>query len=238
ARDARDVAGAVGLPDLLGAPRPRAGLLWTAGSAAGLPFEAEPAWGSLHIGRSAEDGTFRRPLDPEGVGVVQLDGLRWQPLGRNGSVIGRVVADRTVTDRSPFTPGLLRHRADPFVVTDTIEPAMVHVRTRVEGAYAWAWNGWSAGLAAGVELSDDRTEGSRLPRFVRESVPGGPAGIARRVGEPLALSLYGRWTGGAEAQRIVAVPAVQGVVFLLHGFDEPEPVRFSTRVFTRAIERN
>lgn len=212
-------------PDLLGAPAPRVGQLWSVGNPAALAHEARDAWGGLRVGGGGADGDYRRPLDADGVGVLQFSGLRWQPLGATGAVAGRIVADRTLADPGSLALPIYRHPSDPFVAVDTTTPPTRHVRLRMEGAYGWRAGGWGLGGALGLELTDDRTTRARAARLGRTAVPAAELGVLRTLPfAGMSVSVYGRWVGANELSRIALPPGVETQVFDLDGYGDPEPI--------------
>lgn len=227
------------LPGLLDAPAPRVGQTWSAGNAAALARDLDDAWGEIRLWRATESGGFRRPLDSDGIRVFQLSALRWQRLGERGAVAGRVVADETTADLGSYSPAVVRHSADPFVVTDTTTPPMRHVRARVEGAYGWSGGPWGWGFAVGLEISDDRSRAARSPRLGRSSTPGVTAGVVRQLplGE-LSVSTWVRWVGGNENIRFVAPEGIIALIRPLQGYADPEPVQLSRGIFGRNVERD
>lgn len=212
------------LPELAGAPAPRVGLLWTAGAPAGLAHELEDAYGELAVGFAARRGSYRRPLDQDGVSMRRLTAFRWQPVGERGGVMGRVSADYSLSDFGSYSPQSLPYAANPFVITDTTVSGMRLIRTRLEGGAGWRSGGWGLGLVLGLEVADHRTRESALRRLVRWSAPAAAFGLSRALGwSGVTLSAYGRWVGGDETVRFIAWPAT-GVVCPLHGYSDPNPI--------------
>lgn len=220
ASSSRTLPAAPALPNLLGAPAPRVGLLWTAGNPAGLALELDDTWGDLTLGAAGASGAYRRPLDRDGVTTVGLAGSRWQPTGEHSSVIGRVLINQTNSEFGSFSPQAEPFGADPFVLTDTSTSAMQRIAARLEGGFGWRRGGWGIGAAAGFEVIDNRTRESSLARLTRSSRPGVSLGVARVFGDALRLSAYGRWRGDDETVRFIAWPAL-GLIRPLQGLSEP-----------------
>ncbi|NIQ56839.1 MAG: hypothetical protein GWN71_42300, partial [Gammaproteobacteria bacterium] len=92
---------------------PRSGPLWTAGNPGALPFQVPARWSMLRLGGALDDGGYRRPMDPDDVGVVQFAGLGWERVGSAGAAIGRVVFDQEMPGAVPFTDMLEPHGSNP-----------------------------------------------------------------------------------------------------------------------------
>lgn len=209
------------LPGLLTTPAPKLGLFWTAGTAAGLAWEAGERFAELTGRGSGDDGAFRRPLDPDDVTAVQLAALAWQPLGERAAAAGRVVVDQETVGLGSFGDVTSPHGSNPLVVTDTTQPRSRRIRARLEGAFGVRLGSWGAGLAAGLEVRDHRSVGARFPRLDRTATPALAVGLAREI--PVArsrIALFGRWIGGKETVTLLPEPG-SSIVYQWEGYAEP-----------------
>lgn len=212
------------VPDLMRVPAPRVGYAWTVGSPVALALEADDARAELGVNVAGDDGSFRRPLDPGGVTVLQLNGTGWRPMGDRGSVAGQIMFDRTSLDDAGPADLLQPYASDPITLADTTSPAVNRTRAQLEGAVGWVFGPWALGLAVGIETERPSTAVSRFPRVGRSSTPGVAAGVSRTL--PLAglrLAAYGRWLGGSETVLLQARPG-GSTAFVLTGFNEPDPI--------------
>lgn len=236
--DRRALPAAPEWPGLLDAPFPRAGHFWSAANPAALAHEVADSRGAVGILKGGERGGHRRPLDAADYATEQFRGVRWQPLGASSAVAGRVVADQTVSRVGSLSPFLVRHSPSPFVVTDGMTPPMRHIRVRVEGAYGWRTGPWGLGAGLGLEVSDDRTRETRIPRLGRTSAPGVSLGLLRVLDAGLTVSVRGRWIGAHENSRIAVHRGTEVVVRELDGFGAPEPLRVTgSDIFSRSVGR-
>lgn len=135
-------------PDLVGAPAPRIGLWWTAGSPAALPFEVVDRRSMFRGVGGWTDGTYRRALDPDDVTAFQASGLAWTPIASSGGAAATVLVDQEHAGALPYAATLMPYTTDPLVVTDTTIPARRRVRARVEAAFAWRVRKWGRGSRA------------------------------------------------------------------------------------------
>lgn len=225
---------------LLDVPAPRIGQLWSAGTPAALAHEANDAWGEIRFRGGGDEGEYRRPLDARDHRTIQLSALRWQPLGERSGVAGRVVADETTSDVGSLATYLVRHSADPFVVTDTTTPPMRHVRVRLETAYGWRSGPWGIGAGLGLEMSDDRTRKARAARLGRVSTPALSLGLLRVLSEVgLSVSAFARWAEGNENSRIALPGGIVTEVVELDGLGGQEPRRAAgPSIVARNVVRN
>jgi hypothetical protein len=208
-------------PDLLGAPNPRIGLWWTVGIPGALPFEVSERRAIFRATGGGTSGSYRRALDPDDVTVIQASALAWSPIASSGGAAGAVLVDQERAGAMPFATTVLPYTSDPFVVTDTTVPKERRVRARVEGSFAWRVGRVGAGVAAGVEESDERTVDSRFPHIGRTSTPAVRAGLAFAPLAGLRLGAYGRWIAGSETMTLQPRTA-PGLVFLLAGYHDPD----------------
>lgn len=208
-------------PDLLGAPIPRVGLWWTAGIPAAMPFEVSERRSIFRATGGGTSGPYRRALDPDDVTVVQTSVLAWSPIATSGGAAAAVLVDEERAGAMPFASTVLPYASDPFVVTDTTVPKRRRVRARVEGAFAWRVGPVGAGVAAGIEESDERTVDSRFPHLGRTSTPAVRAGLTYAPLLAFRVGAYGRWIAGSETMTLQPRTAA-GLVFLLAGYHDPD----------------
>jgi len=224
-------------PDLLGAPAPRVGLWWTAGIPGAMPFEVSERRSIFRGTGGGTSGPYRRALDPDDVTVVQMSALTWSPIAASGGAAAAVLVDQERAGARPFAATLLPYASDPFVVTDTTVPEHRRVRARVEGAFAWRVGPVGAGVAAGVEESDERTVNAPFAHIGRTSTPAVRLGLAWAPLPALRLAAYGRWIAGSET--ITLFPrATGGLVFLLSGYHDPDSTGVVLAPFFRRSQRS
>jgi len=205
---------------------PRTGLLWSAGNPAGMAEDVTESRAWLELSRTDQGGTYRRPLDPDGVGTWSLGGLGWRPLGR-GAVAGRIAFDSRHANVATGTDVLSPYDADPFVLVDTTSPGRSSTHATLEGAAGWRFGSWYAGFSLGAELHRDRSQSSRFSRIGRSSVTGAMIGIGREIAPlGLTLALHGRWLGRRETHVLATTPG-GSEVFILFGYDEPDSIPVS-----------
>jgi hypothetical protein len=180
----------------------------------------------LELGRDEAAGTYRRPLDPDGVTTWSLRGLGWRPLGR-GAVAGRITFDDRHADMATGTDVLSPYDPDPFVLVDTTSPGRGSTHAVLEGATGWRFGGWYAGLSLGTELHRDRSEETRFSRIGRSSVTGGAIGIGREIAPlRLTVALHARLLGRRETHLLSTTPDGSNV-FILFGYDDPDTIPVS-----------
>lgn len=228
------------LPQLHLAASPRVGLFWTSGNPAALAFEVSARWSELHASFSSDRGTYRRPLDPDDVEAIQFSALAWQRVGGKSAAAGRIIADRQNLGNASFADFVDPYSSNPLVIADTSAPEMRWLRARLEGAYGLRLRGWGLGLAAGIEVRDNRTEAARFPRDGRFSTYGAAVGVVREVPfADLRVAGYVRWLGGNEAVELLARPGL-GLVYRIEGYAEPTPIAVAPPqiLFFRRIERH
>lgn len=219
----RHLVRAAPLPDLLTAPAPRTGLLWSAGLAAALPDDATDTRSEFRASGASDAGDYRRPLDPDGVAAGRLSGLAWRPLGAHGAAIGDARVSSETLDRAGNADVLEPYGSSPLVATDTTNPAMRRTRAAVEGALGWRVLGFGVGLGAGVEAVDNDTRAPRVARIGRATTPGASASAARALfGGRVRLGAEARWLGGSET---VSVTGMTGLTIAnqLEGYADPDP---------------
>lgn len=224
------------LPLLLTAPAPRAGLYWTVGNPAALPFELGDRYTAFRTGYAAESGDYRRPFDAASSGTLTVSGSGWRPLGARGAVSGGVVVERASLDGMAADVGE-PYTMSPHLFTDTTASALGETAARLDGAGGWRLGGWGLGAALGYETWTTRTGVSRVPRFQRGVHPVATAGVARALG-PLLLGMHARWQ--AEVQTVSLVTrGVTDRVYDIAGYTEPVVVDLGPgQGYYRRIERD
>ena len=186
------------LPLLL-LPTPRVGLFWLGGNPGALPAEVGPEYSNFMGARSGQSGDYHRPLDPGGADLTQVSALSWQPIGRRGAAIGRIVVDQELQDPGTYADQAQPYTSNPFAVTDTAQSPMRRIRLRMEGAAGARVGAWGLGGALGYESRNDYTRHAAFIRFDRQVTPAATLGITRSFGDSgLVLGIHGRWSGGAE----------------------------------------
>lgn len=226
-------------PQLILLARPLTGSFWAAGNPAALPAEVPEAYGELRGGVAGIEGAYRRPLDAPRTRAVQLSGLGWRRVGEQAAAAGRIILDQEDVPISQPTLRVEPYVSNPFVLTDTINPAMVRSRARLEGAMGWTYHGWQVGGAAGIESREQRSQNSAVRRTGRATLPGLIVGVAREL--PLGQMSIGaraRWTGGNETGSTAPPPNASTRLFVLRGYDEPEPLNAPGVPVMRRIESN
>ena len=205
---------------------PRAGLFWTASNPAGITRDVSESRARLELSRDDAAGTYRRPLDPDGVTTWSLHGLGWRHLGR-GAVAGRITFADRHADFATGTDVLSPYDPDPFVLVDTTSPGRGSTHASLEGANGWRFGGWYAGLSLGAELHRDRTENTRFSRIGRSSATGAAIGIGREIA-PLRLTVaaHARLLGRRETHLLSTTPDGSSA-FILFGYDDPDTIPVS-----------
>lgn len=224
-------------PQLILLARPLTGAFWTAGNPAALPAEVHETHGELRAGVGGVEGAYRRPLDAPRTRAVQLSALGWRRVGERSAAAGRLILDQEDTPLSAQTLRVEPYVSNPFVLTDTISPQMVRTRARLEGAMGWRYHGWKVGGGAGIESREQRSQNSAVRRTGRATLPGIIVGVAREL--PIAQMSIGaraRWTGGNETGTTAPPPNATTRLFVLRGYDEPEPLNAPGVPTTRRIE--
>lgn len=227
------------LPDLLRGRWSPTRLAWAVGTPAALAFDVTGSYAELAVGLRGDAGAYRRPLDPDRVGVQQVSALGWRPLGARGGAAGRVVLDQEVDAVAGQGVVLQPYASDPHVITDATDPRMRRLRMQVEGALGWRFGEWGAGLAIGVEVRDHTTRQASQARLAKVATPGLSLGVSRRL--PLVggrLALYARRLGGSET--VLVSPQVDPAsVYQLDGYNEPDPIVVQQlSAYFRRIERD
>lgn len=235
---ARDIPRAPELPRLLIASERELGLLWSIGNLGAAPFEVPGRWNELRLAGAADDGEYRRPMDPADVEVLQFSGLGWEPVGSGGAAVGRVALDREKAGLLEFADLLEPHSSSPLVVADSSVSDMRRLRARFEGGFGWRFGRWGIGAAAGIETRDHRGERSALPRVSRMSAAGLSLGVVGQV--PFAgvkLGGHVRWRRDVETSSVFA-RLRDAVVFQLQGYAEPAPleVKPPAQIYFRRLE--
>lgn len=221
AQHAYELPRAPDLPGLLSAPEPGLGLLWTAGNPGAVPFQVPGRWNELRVAGAFDDGAYRRPMDPDGVDVLQFSGFGWERVGSAGAAVGRIAVDREKQERIRWADQLQPHTSDPLVVADSSSSDMRRLRGRFEGAFGWRFGDWGLGLAAGIEARDHRANLTQIPRRGRVSTVGATLGVVRRI--PVAglrVGAHVRWQRYRETVSLFA-RLRDAVIFQLQGYAEP-----------------
>ena len=234
----RTLPSAPPLPDLAGTAAPRVGLFWSGGNPAAAALDvANPR--SEFRGTIGEDqGTYRRPFDPDDVVARDLEALGWRPFGHSSAGVGRVLVLQHSLGRAG--PGSFEssYASNPFVTADTTNPEVRRIGVRLEGALAHRIGGWAFGLTLGYDGRDTRTTLARVPRLSRSSTPAVSLGVARRVIGATTIAAHGRWVGGDET---IAIPPQPGITTGYHigGYYEPDEFNIAPpNLYQRWIERD
>lgn len=210
------------LADLLRVPAPRVGLLWTAGAPAGMALDATDLQSGLTLDGAGTSGAYRRQLDPQSAQSLNFAGSGWGPLGDRDAVMGRVVGGQTNVTAAGFSDIAQPFTSDPFVPTDTVSPSQRSVAVRMEGGFGRRLGAWTMGLAVGTVVASDHSVNAQFPRLAKRSLPGVSLGISHPLPFGIRLAATGRWTGDAETVLLPA-PTIPGVVYVLEGYEEPDP---------------
>lgn len=225
------------LPRLVNVPAPRAGLLWSAGNPAGLPFEVDSSRVEFRILLSSAEGDYRRPLDAGAETRQEVAASGWRRVGQRGASIGRAAFQTAEFDRAVFANVHSPFGTNPHVIVDTSGTALDRTAAALEGAIGWEIAGFGIGAALAYEAGDTRTVASPVPRSIIRSVTGVRVGVARPIGtHGLRIGAHGRWQVGAERVRLWAVGAGTQL-FHLEGYNEPRSQNLSTFYFRR-LERS
>lgn len=222
------------VPGLLDIP-PQVGLFWMVGNPALLAVDVLSPGGELTLGFLSEAGTYRRPLDDDGLEVRRFSGAGWRRLHERAAVLGRVLGDQELVERGSPSDAVAAHGSNPFVLTDTTVVGLRRLRALLEGGYGWEAGGWSLGLATGVDLWQTRTQASRFPRRGRVSAVGVTAGAARAIPLGARIAVTGRWLGRSETLTLTPFPA-GGVAYRLEGYHEPDRREISQQPFFLRME--
>src|ERR1019366_6815630 len=153
----------VAMPSLL-MPAPKVGLFWSAANPAAIPWDVNDSLVDMTAAHSAQSGTYRRPLDPQGAQLSQLSGTGWQPVGTRGALVGRVIFDRNTNNGGTRSDVNDPYGSTPFVLTDTSTSAVRQSRARLEGAGGWRLGNWGIGTALGYDTQNSATVGAPFAR--------------------------------------------------------------------------
>lgn len=220
---------------LLLLPAPRVGRAWSMGDPSGTVRDARERWGTGLLGATAASGSYRRPLDAERSSLGRLAMMGWQPLGDRAGATGRVVIDQWSDGPSSSGNAVWPYATSPFVVTDSTAPDMRAQRARLEGAIGWDVRGWLAGISAGYEAQDLRSESTPFPRLGRLGAPALAAGVGRALWG-VDVSAYARWQQADET--LTLVPLITGgTVWQLEGYAEPDRRAVSGVPYLRRSDR-
>lgn len=220
---------------LLLLPAPRIGRAWTAGDPSGVARDARDRWGTGMLAAEGASGEYRRPLDAERTTLGRLALLGWQPLGDRGGATGRVVIDQWSDGPASSGNAVWPYASSPFVVTDSTAPDMRAQRARLEGAIGWEVRGWLAGVSAGYEAQDLRSESTPFPRLGRLGAPALTAGVGRTVWS-VSLGAFARWQQADETLTLVPL-VTSGTVWQLEGYAEPDRRAISGAPYLRRSDR-
>lgn len=217
----------------------RVGLFWTAGHPAGLVAEVEGSETTFSGLAASEDGSFRRPLDPESVSRLGVRGRGRGPVGDWGAAVGEVAGGQVDLEPAvhahPFEP----YDGSPFVLTDT---ARFGVRARSAelqgGLGVRLGSGWAAGLGVGYGADERRTRAEPdAPRTADRTAAGVTAGVARELlGGDLRVGVQARWRRGTEDMSIVHLTGPSPLLHPLEGFHRPSAISL-TGAFRMRVER-
>jgi hypothetical protein len=222
-------------PGLLTAPLPRAGLYWTAGNPAALPFEVWDRYTEVRAGVTDERGAYRRPLDPASTGGLAVSASGWRSIGA-GAVSGGILVERSSLDELAAGVGT-PHAMSPHLFADTTTAALGRTAARLEGQGGWRVGDWGFGIALGFETWTTRTGVATVPRYQRGVLPAATAGLTRRVGH-LLVGAHARWQTEVQTLSLVA-KSTSALVYTLAGYTEPVAVPLGVgQGFSRRIERD
>lgn len=220
---------------LLLLPAPRVGRAWSVGDPSGVVRDARDRWGTGMLAAEGASGEYRRPLDAERSTLGRLALLGWQPLGERGGATGRVVIDQWSDGPASSGNAVWPYATSPFVVTDSTAPDMRTQRARLEGAIGWEVRGWLAGVAAGYEALDTRSESTPFPRLGRLGAPAVTASVGRAVWG-VEVGAFARWQQADET--LTLVPLITGgTVWQLEGYAEPDRRAISGAPYLRRSDR-
>lgn len=222
----------------LGLPAPAAGLWWSGGNPGALPFDLNGAETVFEARRTAVNGLYRFPVEPDETSTVGVRGTSWQPVGRSGGAVAAVLVDRTSSGVRPYAATLVPVRSDPFVVTDTTTPEAARLRVRLEGAMGWRVGALGIGASVGLENDDHRSLNSGFQQIGRTATPAVRVGATYRLGNILHAGVHARWI--REAQTLLMSPRPDdGMIFQLAGYSEPDTVVLAGGFgFFQRAERN
>jgi hypothetical protein len=193
-------------------------------------------WGVVELTQTTEHGEFRRPFDAGRSTLQQVTGIGWQPVGARGMAIGSFVVDQSRLDQSAFTSRVTPYSASPFVLADSVTPAMERAHARLEGALGLRLGEWGAGLSAGVDARQDNSVESPIRRTARQAIPAATIGLERTLFAGVRLGLFGRWTEQVETQQLNPSPGAT-TYYAVQGIDRPVPYVLSGSALLTRIER-
>ena len=223
---------------LLAAPPSQVGLHWTGGNPGGLPFDVVESRADFRALYSAEDGTYRRPLDPGEIRLVQASARGWTPVDASGAAVGAVTIQRTFFGSGAPSNVARPYGMSPHLFADDSGADLAQTLVRLDGAGGWRLGPLGLGLSAAYQGWDTRTGESLFPRFQRGSRSGLTAGVVREVGAGV-LGLRARWLSEAEALSVSNRSAEISRVYRFEGFGEPivEPLGYR-KGYSRRIDRD
>ncbi|MDP2959546.1 MAG: hypothetical protein Q8N53_24210 [Longimicrobiales bacterium] len=223
------------LPEPLLWPAPRVGLFWTAGNPAGLPADVSDELSVFRGITSAEDGTYRRPLDPARVAVQGLAAAGWRPFG-DGAAVGSVRVTRSTLEGA-LSDYDLPYPGSPYVVMDTAASDLGRTEATLAGAAGWRSGPWSVGVALGYRAQQSRTEAAPVPRVLSSADPGASVGLAWGRSPALRVGVHGRWRAHAERVLLYSV-AASSRIYRLQGYFEARPQDVASGYYQRRMERD
>lgn len=224
-------------PLLLSRPAPRAGIFWSAGNPAALPFELRDSYTEFRTRASDERGAYRRPLDAASTREFEVSGGGWRPVGSAGAVSGSVSVARSSDGGIAADVGQ-PYSMSPHLFVDTSRSSLGQTVVRLDGAGGWRIGGWGLGVAAAYESQVTRTGTALVPRFQRGVLPAVTAGASRRLGSRVLLGAHVRWQGPSQTLS-VSTRGTGGLVYVLAGYTEPTPINLGPRdAYNRRIDRD
>jgi hypothetical protein len=204
---------------LLLVPATKVGLFWLAGNPGAFPGEVGEEYTNFMVTRTAQDGDYRRPLDPGGADLTQFSAMSWRPVGTRAAAIGRVIVDQETQSPGAYADVTEPYSSSPFVVTDTTTGTMRRVRARFEGAAGARVGRWGLGTALGYETRNNYTLRAKFARFDTRVLPAATLGVTHSFGDSaLVLGVHGRAARVAETVMLLPYGVPGGRVYQLEGY--------------------
>jgi hypothetical protein len=199
----------------------RHGLFSMAGNPAAAAWEVAERHGEIGAHVASTDGTYRRPLEPDGVARSGMSGFGWQPVGGTSALAGSFAFDQTTHEPGVRAVVSTPYAMSPFVVTDTTRSTHAVQRAHLEGAGGWRLGRVSLGLAAGYAAHDGYARGAAVPRRSSLSMPAGIIGLATELADGVLAGVHVREQRDVEVTQILDAGRGTTYVHRLNGFAEP-----------------